>query len=304
MSWKGWGMSRRGHRAEGRGHKERIMEPGGMVFKAFAEKFEAKMVSNDSWLSPEQAAPRLQQFAAQYTEQEPKHQRHIELKLKHSLRVWEGVQRILNREHIESTTAARLAEIAALYHDLGRFPQYFKYRTFKDSDSEDHGRLGFRILRPSGLLHGLSRPDARIVLQSVFLHNRAVLPAGLPEVLRSVLGLVRDADKLDIVRVIAGHLLEENGSSQVLTLGLSQDSEQMSRKIARQVKNRALVNYQDMIWVNDFKLLLCSWVFALNYSASRRIMAEQGEIERLLYSLPQTEDTSELRHEVFKALQE
>ncbi|MFP4285712.1 MAG: hypothetical protein ACLFQG_09180 [Desulfovermiculus sp.] len=59
-----------------------------------------------------------------------------------------------------------------------------------------------------------------------------------------------------------------------------------------------------MIWVNDFKLLLCSWVFALNYFASRRIMAEQGEIERLLDSLPQTEDTPGLKHEVLKALQE
>ncbi|MFO7875922.1 MAG: HD domain-containing protein [Desulfovermiculus sp.] len=261
------------------------------------------MVLSNSWLRPEQAAHRLRQFVAQYTEHEPEHQKHIELKLKHSLRVWEGVQRILGQEHREPRTA-RLAEIASLYHDLGRFPQYTNYRTFKDSASEDHGRLGFKVLRQSGLLHGLSRPDTRIVLQSVFLHNRAVLPAGLPAILHPVLGLVRDADKLDIVGVIAGHLFEEDGSSQVLTLGLGQDPEKMSRKIIHQVRNKALVNYQDMIWVNDFKLLLCSWVFALNYSASRRIMAEQGEVERLLDSLPQTEDTSWVKHEVFKALHE
>ena len=276
-----------------------------MVFVqgSFPKTAEARMVLSNSWLRPEQAAHRLREFVAQYTLQEPGHQRHIELKLKHSLRVWEGVQRILGHERIDLKTA-RLSEIAALYHDLGRFPQYFKYRTFKDSDSEDHGRLGFKILRQSGLLHGLSRPDTRIVLQSVFLHNRAVLPAGLPAALHPVAGLVRDADKLDIVGVIAGHLFEEDGSSQVLTLGLRQDPEKMSGKIVHQVRNRALVNYQDMVWVNDFKLLLCSWVFALNYSTSRRIMAEQGEIERLLYSLPQTEDTSWLKHEVFKALQE
>jgi hypothetical protein len=270
---------------------------------SFPKTSEAKMVSNDSWLKPVQAAHRLRKFVAQYTEHETKHQRHIELKLKHSLRVWAAVQQILGQEGIDLQTA-RLAEIAALYHDLGRFPQYRKYRTFKDSASEDHGRLGFKVLRKSGLLYGLSRPDARIILQSVFLHNNAVLPDRLPEVLRSVLGLVRDADKLDIVRVIAEHLLEEDGSSQVLTLGLRQDPERISRKIMHQVRNKTLVNYQDMVWVNDFKLLLCSWVFALNYSASRRIMAEQGEIERLLYSLPQTEDMSELKYEVFKALQE
>jgi len=30
-----------------------------------------------------------------------------------------------------------------------------------------------------------------------------------------------------------------------------------------------------MIWINDFKLLLCSWIYDLNFPVSRQIVQEK-----------------------------
>src|SRR5512139_3663430 len=46
------------------------------------------------------------------------------------------------------------AETAALLHDVGRFKQYERYRTFRDGDSEHHGRRAVREIRAHGLLAG------------------------------------------------------------------------------------------------------------------------------------------------------
>jgi hypothetical protein len=260
------------------------------------------MASNDSWLKPVQAADRLGKFVAHYTEDETEHQSHIDLKLEHSLRVWEAVRQIANEE-VDDAQVRALAEIGALYHDLGRFPQYKRYRTFKDSQSVDHGLLGFRTLRESGLLSGLSLNEARIVLQCVFLHNRAALPAGLPDALHKVLMLVRDGDKVDIVRVISGHLLDQAGDDAVLTLGLADDPQCYSPTIMTQAIHEGLVRYQDMVWVNDFKILICSWAFGLNFSASRYMVRREGHLERLLDSLPRTGEIRELTKLVRAALE-
>ena len=49
-----------------------------------------------------------------------------------------------------------------------------------------------------------------------------------------------------------------------------------------------MVNYQEMVWVNDFKLLLCSWVYDLNYRVSRAVVRERGYLEELLGYLPRS----------------
>jgi hypothetical protein len=45
----------------------------------------------------------------------------------------------------------RLAEAIGLCHDVGRFRQVTVYRTFRDHDSVDHGRLGVEELLAAGI---------------------------------------------------------------------------------------------------------------------------------------------------------
>ena len=39
-----------------------------------------------------------------------------------------------------------VAEAIALFHDVGRFPQYARYKTFRDSISTNHAALGASVL--------------------------------------------------------------------------------------------------------------------------------------------------------------
>ena len=55
-----------------------------------------------------------------------------------------------------------------------------------------------------------------------------------------------------------------------------------------------MVNYQDMVWVNDFKLLLCSWVYDLNYGVSRVVVRERGYLEKLVGYLPRSPEFARL----------
>jgi len=78
-------------------------------------------------------------------------QRNVILKEKHTRRVCKEILAIgkglgLGEEDLG------LAELVALFHDVGRFSQYAKYGTFADNKSEDHAALGTKVLREEGVL--------------------------------------------------------------------------------------------------------------------------------------------------------
>ena len=69
----------------------------------------------------------------------------IKRKEEHSFRVQELSKVIatslnLNKKDIE------VASLCGLLHDIGRFEQWKKYKTYKDLDTIDHGDLGYNIL--------------------------------------------------------------------------------------------------------------------------------------------------------------
>ena len=68
----------------------------------------------------------------------------IELKIEHTGRVCENILLLAKSEKI-SENACMLAETIALFHDLGRFEQFMKYKTFKDSESENHAFLSVKF---------------------------------------------------------------------------------------------------------------------------------------------------------------
>ncbi len=59
------------------------------------------------------------------------------------------VKEILNvAKHLElNNDELRFAEIIALFHDIGRFEQYVRFKTFVDKKSVNHAELGVKILK-------------------------------------------------------------------------------------------------------------------------------------------------------------
>jgi hypothetical protein len=57
-----------------------------------------------------------------------------------------------------------------------------------------------------------------------------------------------------------------------------------------------------MRYINDFKLLLISWVFDLNFPASRRAFLNRGYADELLRSLPERPELTGLKDRIYEAL--
>lgn len=122
-----------------------------------------------------------------------------ELKRVHTLGVLGYMNALLDLESVEPELH-RAARLTALYHDIGRFEQLRRYGTFFDRDSEDHAALSVRVLEEEGLLEG--EPLKPQILEAIGQHSRLAIDLKDP-VSRRLCALVRDADKLDILRVFA-----------------------------------------------------------------------------------------------------
>lgn len=224
--------------------------------------------------------------------------RNVQLKHEHSLQVLAIAERIA-ASAMTNDRLRRLTLVAALFHDCGRFPQYVTYRTFNDSESINHGELGMRVLRghPEAL-EGLDADERRFVLGTVFLHNRKTLPAMLPGPLRHTLRVVRDSDKLDIMRVMLEHFDPNKPKNPVATLRLVDDPERYTPDILDAATRRITPDYRQMRFLNDFKLLLLAWAFDLGFAASREVFREFGYLEQLAAVLPRRPEFEALLRQV------
>ncbi len=222
---------------------------------------------------------------------------HIELKREHTMRVLADARTIAREESLPPDLAEASAT-AALFHDAGRMPQFMRYRTFKDSASDDHARLGVSALARYGLLRGLPPEQRRLVHGAVFLHNKRTLPPRLPAPLAIVTKVVRDADKLDIYRIMLTHLTSDKPPDPVVSLGAVRDPLRYSAPLARSILNRELGRYSDLAYENDLRLLVAGWVYDLNWRASRRLLQDRGLLDQVLAALPDDDTIRTLSRQV------
>ena len=219
----------------------------------------------------------------------------LRLKYEHSMRVFAHAERLAGDGEFAAATERlplplsllkRAALLAALYHDVARFPQFFRWRTFRDTQSVNHGHFGVKILKAEAALKA-ERPELRRLVQSaLILHNRYSLPPTLPPDIRLIADVVRDADKLDICRVIAAHLASGEARSSTVLLSVQDDPELFTPKVLEDALARRVAAYTDLRSVNDFRVLLGTWQYDLRFACSRRKLAGEGHLQRLLEELP------------------
>lgn len=209
----------------------------------------------------------------------------LDLKRDHSLRVLEEA-RIVTASLQVASPLVDIVHITALLHDVGRFPQYREFKTYNDRKSVNHARLGVAVLRGADILDRLLPEHRRLVLGAVFLHNRTILPARLSSAQSLIVRIIQDADKLDIIPTVMASLDPAAPANRVVSLGLSLDPGHYSEVIYQKIARRQPVDVGEMVWLNDFKLMLLGWLPTLNFPASRMTVLERRYPERLLALLP------------------
>jgi HD superfamily phosphohydrolase YqeK len=225
-------------------------------------------------------------YVLKYYTGEPDFDRNIRLKEDHTHHVCRNMIELVDNLNFSQPDRS-LAEAIALFHDIGRFEQYRRYRTFFDRESENHARLGLRVLSINRIASSTNVSDRRIFSRAIAFHNAAVLP--LHESSRTLLfmKLIRDADKLDIWRVVTAYYREKKDSpNPAIELGLP-DVPECSPEVIQSIMNNTFASLKHIKTLNDFKLLQISWVFDLNFKNSFTLLRERGYIEQIVSVLPQ-----------------
>ena len=182
--------------------------------------------------------------------------------------------------------ATRLAEAAGLCHDVGRFKQATIYRTFRDRDSVDHGRLGVEELTAEGIAARLATGDWETLAFAVRWHNAVSIPTEADDNLAAFAKLVRDTDKLDICRVLPPAPPADGCSEQLVDDFLA----------------GRLLFYEDIKTADDRKLVMLSWLYDVHFPWTVAQMVRRGYIAGLLNALPSSPGLSAIRRRVEQAV--
>jgi putative nucleotidyltransferase with HDIG domain len=254
-------------------------------------------------MSPQDLLPGLRAWFLTYLDgfssSDPVVRENLDLKAEHTSKVCEAILDIGRSLHLREEDLA-LAEAGALLHDIGRFEQYSTYGTFADHRSVDHAALGAEIIRTSRVLDGLEPRAARIITRAVEYHNHAALPRGESRRFLFFLKLLRDADKLDIWRVVTGYYRKSGGGrNRTIELDLP-DVDRVSPGVYEALMHGRLVQMTELETLNDFKLLQMGWIYDVNFERTFQIVKEKKYLEAIRSALP--EGSSVIREIYVKAL--
>lgn len=226
-------------------------------------------------------------YAGSFHMAAPEDRKNIALKVEHTGNVCR-LARLISAGMSLAPEETLIAEAVSLLHDIGRFPQYAKWRTFRDGISVNHGALGADILRENGFLSSLSPAERGIISEAVKFHNAFKVPASLnPPEAALYLKLVRDADKLDIWRILLDYY-EGREKGGLGPLGLPDMSAGCSPETVASVLRGEPASHAKAKSLDDFKLIQVSWVYDLNFAPSFGLLMEGRYIERITATLPRS----------------
>ncbi|PXV62454.1 putative nucleotidyltransferase with HDIG domain [Halanaerobium congolense] len=235
-------------------------------------------------------------YTAQFELAKEKDQNNINLKIEHSRRVAQDMSEII--KEMKMTEAEKyLAQIIALYHDIGRFKQYQKYKTFSDYKSEDHGKLGVKVLKENQLLNELDRESRNIVYKAVEQHNKPDLKEKYFNNQKELFfaELIRDADKLDIFNIFTSRYKKHSQKDYVIKLATEA---RISDEIYNRILRKESINYDKLETINDLKVMQLGWIYDINFKETIEIIKERGYIEVIHDSMDYSERSEEIYQQV------
>ena len=235
-------------------------------------------------INKEKAAETFLKYTSGYNPENPK----IRLKVDHTLRV-AG----LSEEIARSITASRddrdLAYLIGLLHDIGRFEQVRIYHTFLDAKSVDHAALSADLLFRDGMIkdYHSDEKDYELIGKAIRLHNAYRLPNDLTDRERMFCQILRDADKIDIVRVN-----RETPMTQIYDLPEEAFlTSAISDPVYEDLMAHRDVNRANSKTAVDHLMGHIAFVFGIVYPVSIRLIREQGYLEEMLGFESRNEET-------------
>jgi len=228
-------------------------------------------------------------------------QQNIDIKREHTERVTEEIINIGKQIGLNDNEL-NLAEIIALFHDIGRFEQYKIYNTFSDHKSEDHAELGIKVLKKHNVLGILNKDLQKLIFCSIKYHNKPSLPPDETKICLFYSRLIRDADKLDIWKVVTDYYHTKNGKRNIaLELELP-DTPGISEEVYKALINKQIVDMIHVKNLNDIKLLQAGWIYDINFKPTFECIKNRRYIAMIRDVLPDSPEIDEIFDSIYSSL--
>lgn len=224
----------------------------------------------------------------------------LKLKEDHSRRTCDEM-RYLAEELSLSDNQKRVAELIALFHDIGRFRQFVRYGTYNDTRSEDHCLLSLKVLRETKVLDGIEKEEKQLIEKAIEYHGQKQLLADLEGECLLFSQLIRDADKLDVFYVVVEGYKQYRENPDEFNLEMEfEDVPQYSKQIVEDILRGQLVGYSRLRTLNDMKLLQLGWVYDVNFTATLKRIRQRRFLEQIIDFLPRTEDIERVKAKILE----
>jgi hypothetical protein len=203
----------------------------------------------------------------------------LQLKLDHTEEVVRNAALIAAGEGWAESARA-LGEAGAWLHDAGRFSQLRDYGTFQDSKSIDHAVRSVEVVERGGWLAELAADERRRVLTAIAQHNKKEVGASLDEETARLCHLVRDADKLDIFRVLEAAATDGSLERNPEIAWELQVRGAPSPEVVEAVSRGQPVSYAWIRSLSDFVLIQIGWLNGgLRFATSLALARERRALE-------------------------
>jgi len=193
----------------------------------------------------------------------------IILKEKHTWKVVKNCENLAKHLNLNEHDSL-LAKMIGLFHDVGRFYQFTVYRTFNDALSENHA------IKDLPFMAKLDEEDLATLKFAIGNHNAKEIAPTENQRHLAFAKLIRDADKIDIYRVLKPFLGPTDGR------GCSPDFVDLF------VAGKQC-DYTKMRTQDDRKLVRLMWVYDVYFAWSLQQIVEQNYIEDIINNLVQDE---------------
>lgn len=212
----------------------------------------------------------------------------IVTKYVHTLMVVKIIRQIcekmgLNEKDIE------LATRIALFHDLGRFREVVRQQRFSNLRF-DHGCYSNKVLFNDGFINNfdIDENDYLVIRKALYYHGKQDLGHDLNEREEFFCRLIRDADRIDIFRVICS---EKNLFESV------------SRDVLNKFNNGESISIKDLKTRGDRVILRFGFIKLFSFPEAFEVLKESGNFDKYVKSIKVNEDAKELFLELVKEIE-
>lgn len=227
----------------------------------------------------------------------PDQQRNFSIKKDHTLRVAANAEQ-LGEELELSADEIRAVALAAIFHDIGRFKQIAEFSTLDDAVSTDHAELSVEVVKNNGYLDTESEETKEVVYNAILLHNKLELPRNLGGKVAVVAKLLRDADKLDILRVLTDYYTAKNQpANHMLTWELPQ-SPKVSPGVVKEIMAGKLVSKKEVKSETDVKIMQLSWIYDINFKPAVELILKNRYLDKIYNSLSKNDQVFDIYRKV------